>query len=304
MSEDKPNLMHDEFYRKVFSKRENIKDLLRNALPKQYADKIDMSSIKLLKESFVDEKLRSSYSDMLIDVKIGDKDAKCYILIEHKANYNKFTLLQMLKYLVRVWDEQIRDGANSLTPIIPMLVYHGKSKWDNDRDLTMCFNPDVTDKDFADFIPKFKYVLFDLNQISDEQMKGNVEYMTSVVLMKHIHQNILAGLKRALPMLEDVIKDKGLDSNLKNFIASIIQYINRSEAINPDDIDNIINSIKISELKEELMTLEKQLEKRGEERGEKRGEDKIITLLKSGKYSLEQIERMTIEERDKAYKKL
>ena len=48
------------------------------------------------------------------------------------------------------------------------------------------------------------------------------------------------------------------------------------------------------------MTLEKQLEKRGEERGE----DKIITLLKSGKYSLEQIESMTIEERDEAYKDL
>ena len=138
--------------------------------------------------------------------------------------------------------------------------------------------------------------------------------------MKYAHKNMFAGMKRALPMLEAIVKNKGLDNNLRDFIASIIEYINRSESIKPDDIDNIINSIQSNELKEEFMTLEKQLEERGrkegqkigEERGrkegqkigEERGEDKIITLLKSGKYSLEQIERMTIEERDKAYKKL
>ena len=323
MSKEKSGLKYDSFYRKIFSQRNNLEDLLRNALPKQYADKIDMSSIKLLKESFVDDKLRNTYSDMLIDVKIANKDAKFYILIEHKANYNKFTLLQMLKYLVRIWDEELRNDASSLTPIIPMLVYQGKSKWDSDRKLTMCFNRDVinaTDKDFAKFIPNFEYVLFDLNQISDNQMKGNVEYMISVILMKYAHKNMFAGMKRALPMLEAIVKNKGLDDNLRDFIASIIEYINRSESIKPDDIDNIINSIQSNELKEEFMTLEKQLELRGEKRGRKIGEERgrkigeergrkigetqIITLLESGKYSLEQIKGMTIEERDKAYKNL
>ena len=196
-----------------------------------------------------------------------------------------------------------------------MLVYQGKSKWDSDRKLTMCFNKDVinaTDKDFAKFIPNFDYVLFDLNQISDNQMKGNVEYMISLILMKYAHKNMFEGMKRALPMLEAIVKNKGLDDNLRDFIASIIEYINRSESIKPDDIDNIINSIQSNELKEEFMTLEKQLEKRGEERGRKEGkkegrkegETQIITLLESGKYTLEQVKKMSVEERDKAYKNL
>ena len=130
--------------------------------------------------------------------------------------------------------------------------------------------------------------------------------------MKYAHKNMFAGMKRALPMLEAIVKNKGLDNNIRDFIASIIEYINRSESIKPDDIDNIINSIQSNELKEEFMTLEKQLEKRGEERGRKEGkkegrkegETQIITLLESGKYTLEQVKKMSVEERDKAYKNL
>ena len=96
MSENKSNLPHDKFVRKVFSKRKNLVDFLRNALPKKYYDKLDVDSVQLSKESFIGNKYISKqlgefYSDLFVNVKLDGKDAKCGILIEHKSGYNKFT---------------------------------------------------------------------------------------------------------------------------------------------------------------------------------------------------------------------
>ena len=57
---------HDRFFRSVFSERENVKDLLRICLPPRILQSLDLDSIELSDDSFIDERLSLYQSDILI----------------------------------------------------------------------------------------------------------------------------------------------------------------------------------------------------------------------------------------------
>jgi predicted transposase/invertase (TIGR01784 family) len=259
MEKEKSNLQHDKFYRDVFSIKENLEDLLKDALPRKYFDMIDFKSLNLSKESFIGEKLKQYWSDMVVDVKMNNEDARISLLIEHKANHDKYSLLQMLRYLTGIWYEEKRNNANYLTPVIPILIYHGTPSWKKDNNMSMCFENSLSE-DLKDFIPMYKYILFDLNNVDDKKLIGNIQYIVAIKIMKHIHKNLLNSFKEALKILSDYLGDKNLDDNLKLFLDSVIDYINNSEEIEPENIDELMDVVSNSELKEVIMTLEKKYE--------------------------------------------
>lgn len=292
MEQDKQNLQHDRFYRKVFSKKANLVDLLNNSLPQEYREKIDFDTIELSKESFMSEKLSSFWSDMVVNAKMSDKDIKITLLIEHKANYDRFTLLQMLKYLVHLWDDEVKNNISSLTPVIPILIFHGKSEWDSNRDMTMCFDKNLDDL-FKRFIPTFDYILFDLNQVEDDKLIGNIEYMASIRVMKYIHKNLLKVFREVLTLLSEYLKTNNLNENLKSFLDTLIEYISKSEEIEPDNVNDIIDTVNDNELKEVLMTLEKKLELKGKEEGREEEKREIAKRMKKDGIDVKTIEKYT-----------
>ena len=280
MSENKSNLPHDRFVRKVFAKKKNLVDFLRNALPKRYFDRLDMDSVQLSKESFIGNKYISKelgefYSDLLVNVKLDGKDAKCGILIEHKSSYYKFSLAQMHKYLGSIWNEEILNNVKNLTPIIPILLYHGTAHWDSGNNMEMCFEKNLA-KDFQPYIPKFDYVLYDLNTIDDDELKGNIEFIIAMRILKHIFTDLLPELKRLLHILENYAVKNRITEEIKAFLEDFIAYISQSEDIEPENIDEIVDTISNNELKEVVMTLEDKLIEKGRKEGIKEGEERGI----------------------------
>jgi len=297
MSENKSNLPHDRFVRKVFSKKKNLVDFLRNALPKTYFDRLDVDSVQLSKESFIGNKYISKqlgefYSDLLVNVKLDGKDAKCGILIEHKSGYYKFTLAQMHKYLGSIWNEEILNGAGNLTPIIPILLYHGQQDWDSSNNMEMCFDKKLVEG-FQPFIPKFDYILFDLNKVDDENLKGNIEYIITMRILKHIFRDLLPELRRILRLLEVYARENPINEFFRSFLEDFIMYISQSEDIEPDNIDEIVDTISSNELKEVMMTLEKKLELRGEKRGIEKGRKETARKMKEEGLAIDLISKIT-----------
>ena len=56
---------HDRFFKEVWSRKDVGQDFLRHYLPAEVVDLLDLRSLELSKESFIDEQLRGHYSDML-----------------------------------------------------------------------------------------------------------------------------------------------------------------------------------------------------------------------------------------------
>jgi predicted transposase/invertase (TIGR01784 family) len=108
---------HDEFVRSVFSKPKIAKDFLANYLPSEIVGKLNLDSLKMTQESFVDEDLRLDHTVCCFgsSKKNGDT-AFVYILLEHKNSPDKLVALRLLCYMMRIWEKQHEANTAKLPP--------------------------------------------------------------------------------------------------------------------------------------------------------------------------------------------
>lgn len=72
---------HDKFFKESFSKLSVAKDFLNNYLPQSLINAIDIDTLKPQKDSFINEELEESFSDLLFKVdKIKQKDTFIFYL--------------------------------------------------------------------------------------------------------------------------------------------------------------------------------------------------------------------------------
>lgn len=82
------------------------------------------------------------------------------------------TPLQLLKYMVGVWQREIEGGAarDRLPPIIPLVFFHGRGKWRAARSVVeMIDAPD----ELAPLLRDFAYVLHDLGEIAPPRLSAD-----------------------------------------------------------------------------------------------------------------------------------
>lgn len=90
-------------------RKDVAQDFLDNYLPHAVFNNLDLNTLTICKDSFVSADRSTFYSDLLYRVSTtGNTEAFIYLLFEHKSNPDRFTALQMLRYMVEIW-EQHRD---------------------------------------------------------------------------------------------------------------------------------------------------------------------------------------------------
>ena len=121
---------HDRFFKELFTRPEVTRDFLQNYLPVDVLATIDLSTLELQPDSFVDADLQQHQSDLLCRIKLRnveggvhppEADIFVYILFEHKSYLDPLTPLQLLRYMLRGWERAIRNGGR-LTPIVPLVL--------------------------------------------------------------------------------------------------------------------------------------------------------------------------------------
>ncbi len=176
---------HDSFFKETFSKKEVAKDHLINFLPTEVLSALDLDTLEIGKDTFVDPELKEHYSDLLYKVSTKeDSEVFVYILFEHKSHPDSMAALQLLRYMVNIWNTHQKQFKSSKFPvIIPLVFYHGVEKWNVGRKFS-----DIVEKAriYANYIPDFQYELSDLSRYSDKQIKGKILYRVVYSLFKHI----------------------------------------------------------------------------------------------------------------------
>lgn len=145
---------HDAFFKQYLSHPQVAADFLRHQLPAPVVGLLDLTGLQLAKDSFVDEQLRSHFSDLIYHTTTTTQTPVALaLLFEHKSYPDEWVDFQILRYLVNFWQqdlEQIQQEAaaakaeaetmrlaapkrkplrRTLTPILPLLVYHGQAEW-------------------------------------------------------------------------------------------------------------------------------------------------------------------------------
>jgi predicted transposase/invertase (TIGR01784 family) len=177
---------HDSFFKELFSRPEVAADFLANYLPPEIAAALDLSSLEIVKDSFVDEALRRHLSDLLYRVGLqGGGNAYACMLFEHKSEPYDLVSWQILRYKVRAWEQELRQGAAKLPPIIPIVFYHGQRRWQVPREFSALVDFGGHDV-LREFEVESSYYLCDISSYDVSQIKGAAILQAGLRLMQTI----------------------------------------------------------------------------------------------------------------------
>ena len=141
---------HDKFFRSSMAIPAVAKDFLQAHLPVRIREVMDITTLKLEKESFVEEDLKNSIGDVLFSIKTGDRDAYIYLLIEHQSKPDPWMAFRLFKYKLNICDRYLKTHPKSkkLPLIYPMVFYNGKRKYNAEKNLWNLFEDSVLAKEF------------------------------------------------------------------------------------------------------------------------------------------------------------
>jgi len=146
---------HDAFFRQAFGSPRHVVGLLKLVLPKQLQALLDLdpARIRVLDPTHVDAELRSTGSDLVVEVPrraaAGDSDrapAIFILAIEHQRQDERFIVVRQLGYTVRIWERWLREhpDATHLPPVIPIVIHNGERPWRSPTSLHALLDlPDV-----------------------------------------------------------------------------------------------------------------------------------------------------------------
>jgi predicted transposase/invertase (TIGR01784 family) len=152
---------------------------------------LDLSAPEMVKDSFIDEELRQHFSDLLyrVNLKRGG-DALVYILFEHKSGPDEWVAFQLLRYEVRIWEAERRNGAEKLPLIFPLVFYHGRERWNVSRHFSALFATEDIEK-FRKYLPEFEHYLCDLSVFNEVELKGAARTQVALALLRYIFSEAL-----------------------------------------------------------------------------------------------------------------
>ncbi len=274
---------HDKLFRKALSNLDNARSLLTHYLPGQVLNLMDLSTLEICKDSFIEKELSDYYSDMLYRVMLKDKTPGfIYVLFEHKSYYDRYVHLQLLEYMVKIWRLHIKQNKKkpvSLPIVIPLLICHGRQDWPQDTvRLTSLLSGPVDD--LAGYIPDFGFEMYDLHRFSDDQIKGTIINRVMMMLFKHIFN---PELRHKLPDIFSLFqtlmeKETGLQwlEVVIRYLASVLD----EDVLSLKQIKEIAEQAISKETGEYVMTLAEKLRKEGEKKGKLEG---LVEGEKKGK---------------------
>jgi len=281
----------DALFKRIMQEEVAAKEFLEYYLPKEFKELIDLSKIRIEKESFVEEGLKRRLSDIIYSVKTKEnEEAFVYVLIESQSTADYWISFRLWKYMLLLLERHMKD-KNRLPLIAPLLVYNGTKKYDSPRNLWDLFiAPEQARKLMTE-----DYRLVDLQSMPDDEIKKKQHLGMLEYFLKHIHQRDM--LKLWGEFLEEfkevVLIDK---ANGYIYLKQFIWYTDAKvpekrkqlleqlikDNLSKEDTDNIMRTIADSYIEEGFNKgLVRGIEK-GREEGIQAGMEKAASnMLKS-----------------------
>lgn len=188
MNDDPIHKAHDRFVRHMLSRPETAAGYLRQQLPAEVVRHLDLSALRPVSQSFVDATLRENQSDLVFKVPlIGGGEALAVILFEHKSHPDPLTPFQVLRYIVRILDQRLREGQ-ALCCVIPLVLCHGEQGWNVARSMEELI---ATPDSLRSYVPKFTLPLWDLSRYPEDRLRGESILWVLASVLKYSRQEEL-----------------------------------------------------------------------------------------------------------------
>jgi predicted transposase/invertase (TIGR01784 family) len=219
---------HDGFFKQTFGRVDFAQEFLAKFLPADVVGELDLPALQAISDSFVDDELRQTQSDLVFTVPLAESgEAIVYLLFEHKSYADRLTVFQLLKYVVRINERRVREGL-PLCCVIPLVVYHGPSGWNVARRLDQLID---VPRALQRFLPQFSIELIDLSAYDDQELRGEAFMHASLLLLKYILREELPGeLTKIIALLAAMSEQERALDCIKLLVNYVVQATDRVDA--------------------------------------------------------------------------
>jgi predicted transposase/invertase (TIGR01784 family) len=262
------NNIHDALFRETMSHKDVAADFMRQYLPEAVVRHVRLETLAICKDTFVAPDQTMHHSDLLYEVRLsGDRPAYVYFLFEHKSTPDRFVALQVLRYMLEIWElaRKQRKARRILPLIIPIVVYHGKTR---QRAVHLGELVDLPDAGFKAYVPDFALAFHDFSPGSEERIKGSIilRLLLTCFRAKNDPRAIehLLDIYRVLSELDD-------DEPSLRWVQVIFRYLTQTMDIEENVMHDAAEMLLSSTKKGTIMTLAERLLHRGKQEGRQEG---------------------------------
>lgn len=267
---------HDLVFKQFLTHPESARDFIQLHLPADLQAHCDLSTLKLESGSFVEERLRPYFSDVLYSLQAVSGDAYVYVLIEHQSTPDKHMAFRLIRYAVAAMQRHLDAGHKELPLVIPILFYTGRQ---SPYPYSVRWLDEFTDPIMAEKLYSNAFPLVDVTVISDDDIMKHRRMAALTLLQKHIHQRDLADLLDRLATL--LMTEHMTGQQLVSLINYLLQTGETSNA------EAFVRQLaqRVPQHEDDLMTIAQQLEQKGIDKGIEQGIEKGIQLGRQAGHS-------------------
>lgn len=261
-----PTTPHDEFFKAIFTNLRHARDLLQGLLPATVSSQMDLAALELDQTSYVSEALRESCTDLVFTCPLQGAPAIVAILLEHKSWEPANPHLQLLRYMLSIWEQNMADGI-PLRVVIPILIHQGDRRWDV-RPFVESF-PELPES-FHRFVPSFDLVYEDLFTATISELNTifrDALVQTALATMKYTSAKDDAGLLQLAEGLSPELGNLPPDEALRT-LRQLLEYIFKA---NDTHLRDALFQLLHPNMKGSTMTIAESWIQEGIEKGIERG---------------------------------
>lgn len=287
MAKSTTSTPHDAVFKKMMTHPEIAQDFLKIHLPESLCKLCDLTTLKLESTTFIENDLRTYYSDVLWSLKTREGEGYIYCVIEHQSTAVPHMAFRLMRYATAAMQHHLDSGNKTLPLVIPMLFYHGEQ---SPYPFSLNWLDEFNDPQLAQQLYTEAFPLVDITVISDDEIMQHKRIALLELMQKHIRDRDLMGLVDRLVSL--LITGTANDSQLHTLFNYLVQYGDASRF--SDFIHDVAR--RVPHHKEKLMTIAERLRQEGHHIGLQKG------LQKGAREEALRIARMMLKsgiERDK-----
>ena len=218
-------------------------EILKNVKPEDIED---------VTERFIPMFTDEREADVVKRVRFSDKEGEVFVaLIEHKSCVDYNVVMQILRYMVYIWEDYEKQMEAShpgishtkgfkYPPILPIVYYEDRPEWNAAETL----HPRIAlESVFSEYIPDFKYHLISINSFGKEELIGRNDGLSLVMLLNRI-RNAEEFKELNLPKdyLDKLISESPTD--VLSVIAKVIAVVLRKQNIPEEAINSLVDQLK------------------------------------------------------------
>jgi predicted transposase/invertase (TIGR01784 family) len=316
----KPHTPRNRFdlgFRRLFSQRRLVEELLRGFLGQPFVDRLDFQTLERANGDHVTRDLRSRQSDLVWKLQTRDgRPVYVYILLELQSTVDRFMAARMMAYVALLYLDLIDEGRlapdGKLPLVIPVVLHNGEHRWTAAQDvfeLVEAFDPEADS-----FRPRLKYWLIDERSydLGELERRENVAARLFWLERRRDEAGFRLGVDRLVAVL-----DGPDDGALRSAIASYILLVLFPErGFTVDDVPEVMSLEEFRDMladrievwskglldrgrKEGRNEGRKEGRKEGQREGRREGEARLLLRLLERKFgTLDPATRERVESAD------